>query len=74
MTRVKICGIKEKAHALVAIEAGSGFIGLIFAPSPRQIEPTQAEEIASAAAFLVSDKASGVTGVAFPADGGFTAL
>lgn len=32
------------------------------------------EEIANAAAFLVSDKATGVTGVAFPVDGGFTAI
>ncbi len=32
------------------------------------------EEIANAAAFLVSDKAAGVTGVAFPVDGGFTAV
>ncbi len=32
------------------------------------------EEIANAAAFLVSDKASGITGVAFPVDGGFTAV
>ncbi len=32
------------------------------------------EEIANAATFLVSDKASGVTGVAFPVDGGFSAL
>jgi len=32
------------------------------------------EEIANAAIFLVSDKASGVTGVAFPIDGGFSAL
>jgi NAD(P)-dependent dehydrogenase (short-subunit alcohol dehydrogenase family) len=31
-------------------------------------------EIANAAAFLVSDKASGVTGVAFPVDGGFSAV
>ena len=31
-------------------------------------------EIASAAAFLVSDWASGITGVALPVDGGFTAL
>jgi NAD(P)-dependent dehydrogenase (short-subunit alcohol dehydrogenase family) len=31
-------------------------------------------EIASAAAFLVSDKASGMTGVAFPVDGGFAAV
>ncbi|MDP2930910.1 MAG: SDR family oxidoreductase [Chloroflexota bacterium] len=32
------------------------------------------EEIASAATFLVSDQASGITGVALPVDGGFTAL
>jgi len=32
------------------------------------------EEVANAAAFLVSDKATGVTGVAFPVDGGFTAI
>ena len=32
------------------------------------------EEIANAAVFLVSDKASGITGVAFPVDGGFTAV
>jgi NAD(P)-dependent dehydrogenase (short-subunit alcohol dehydrogenase family) len=32
------------------------------------------EEIANAAAFLVSDSASGVTGVAFPVDGGFSAV
>ena len=49
MTRVKICGIKEKAHALAAIEAGGDFIGLVFAPSRRQVTPAQAGEIVSAA-------------------------
>jgi len=48
MTRVKICGIRETAHALAAIEAGSNFIGLVFAPSPRQVTPAQAGEIVSA--------------------------
>ena len=47
MTRVKICGIKEKAHALAVIEAGGDFIGLVFAPSQRQVTPIQAREIAS---------------------------
>ncbi len=48
MTKVKICGIKEKAHALAAAEAGGDFIGLVFASSPRQVTLTQAREIVSA--------------------------
>ncbi len=47
MTRVKICGIKEKAHALAVIEAGGDFIGLVFAPSQRQVTPAQAQDIVS---------------------------
>jgi len=48
MTRVKICGIKEKAHALGAGRAGASFIGLVFAPSPRQVTVAQAQEIVDA--------------------------
>jgi len=48
MTRVKICGIKEEAHALAVIEAGGDLIGLVFAPSRRQVTPAQAGEIVSA--------------------------
>ena len=47
MTRVKICGIKEKAHALGASRAGASFIGLVMAPSPRQVTVAQAQEIVS---------------------------
>jgi len=47
MTKVKICGIKEKAHALGATKAGSNFIGLVFAPSERQVTVAHAQEIAS---------------------------
>ena len=48
MTRVKICGVKEKAHALGAGRAGASFIGLVFAPSPRQVTVAQAQEIVGA--------------------------
>ena len=49
MTRVKICGIKEKSHALAVIEAGGDFIGVVFAPSQRRVTRAQASEIVSAA-------------------------
>jgi phosphoribosylanthranilate isomerase len=48
MTRVKICGIKEKAHALGASRAGADFIGLVMAPSPRQVTVAKAQEIVAA--------------------------
>ena len=47
MTQVKICGIKEITHALAAVEAGSNFIGLVFAPSQRLVTLAKAQEIAS---------------------------
>ena len=48
MTRVKICGIKEETHALAAAEAGADLIGLVFAPSPRQVTLARAEKLAMA--------------------------
>ncbi|GAG03267.1 unnamed protein product, partial [marine sediment metagenome] len=61
MTRVKICGIRDKTHALAAVEAGADFIGLVFAPSQRQVSPAKACEIASA--VKKSSDATKVVGV-----------
>jgi phosphoribosylanthranilate isomerase len=48
MTYIKICGIRDKSHALAAIEAGVDFIGLVFAASKRQVTPTEASKIITA--------------------------
>ena len=46
-TRIKVCGIKEKSHALGTSKAGADFIGLVMASSPRQVTVAQAREIVS---------------------------
>lgn len=48
-TRIKICGLKEPAHARLAAEEGADAIGLVFHPqSPRHVELDRAAEVAAA--------------------------
>ncbi|NLU49701.1 MAG: phosphoribosylanthranilate isomerase [Syntrophomonadaceae bacterium] len=42
MTRVKICGIRSEEEARWAVAAGAWAVGLVFAPSPRQVTVEQA--------------------------------
>ena len=48
MTSIKICGLMELEHALIAADSGVEFIGLVFAASKRRVGSTRALEIASA--------------------------
>jgi len=43
---VKICGITNEEDALLAVAMGADAVGFVFAPSPRQIAPGVASDIA----------------------------
>jgi phosphoribosylanthranilate isomerase len=43
---VKICGVTSEEDALLAVAMGADAIGFVFAPSPRQIAPQKAADIA----------------------------
>ena len=49
MMRVKVCGIRRKEDALLAVELGADALGFVFWPnSPRAIEPAAARAIVDA--------------------------
>jgi phosphoribosylanthranilate isomerase len=47
MTKVKICGIQDSYMARHACTSGADYLGFVFAPSARQIDPVTAKEIIS---------------------------
>jgi len=48
MTFVKICGVSDAKHARAAAAFGADFVGVVFAPSRRQVTLGQAKQIAKA--------------------------
>lgn len=48
MTLVKICGVSDPKHARAAAAFGADFVGMVFAPSKRQVTLGEAKRIAAA--------------------------
>ena len=46
---VKICGLTDQESVAAALDAGADAIGFVFAPSVRQISPTEAARLAAPA-------------------------
>ena len=52
MTWVKICGISDIESAIAASQAGTDYLGMVFAPSRRQVSPEKALKISRSSAAI----------------------
>jgi phosphoribosylanthranilate isomerase len=63
MTSIKICGLRTIEHALTAADAGADMLGLVFAPSRRQISPEDATRIIRAVRTTPHDRQVTIVGL-----------
>ncbi|HEX2280250.1 MAG TPA: phosphoribosylanthranilate isomerase [Thermomicrobiales bacterium] len=61
--QVKVCGISEPEHALIALEEGADMIGLVFATSPRRVSVEQAKSVADAVREADPDRKLQIVGL-----------